>query len=161
MLPYQNCSRIENNCPHGLMVNGGISQVWVCSGLWFGQSIQRLEAVQMACLVSSRWATSNCIQLYTWTGCIELVYGRDLLVGFPSWLWPFFTKPWGALTFRRETGFYKIDWSNTTRLESTLSVKNRSMELSELVRYEGRLFAFCLLACPKQLRITIAWWVCI
>lgn len=49
----------------------------------------------------------------------------------------------GALTFRPETGFYKIDWSNTTRLESTLSVKNRSMELSELVRYEGRLFAFC------------------
>ena len=33
----------------------------------------------MACLVSSRWATSNCIQLYAWTGCIELVYGRDLL----------------------------------------------------------------------------------
>ena len=68
----------------------------------------------------------------------------------------FFSKPRGALTFRPETGFYKIDWSNTTRLESTLSVKNRSMELSELVRYEGRLFAFCVLARPKQLRIIIA-----
>ena len=52
----------------------------------------------------------------------------------------------GALTFESGTGLYRLDWFNTTRLESTLSVKNRSMELSELVRYEGRLFAFCILA---------------
>ncbi|CAJ1350384.1 unnamed protein product [Effrenium voratum] len=38
---------------------------------------------------------------------------------------------------------YRLEWTDTKKLESSLSVKNRSMELSELVRYQGRLFAFC------------------
>ncbi|CAK9029708.1 unnamed protein product [Durusdinium trenchii] len=49
----------------------------------------------------------------------------------------------GALLFDAQTGQYRLEWLDTKRLESTLSVKNRSMELSELVRFEGRLFAFC------------------
>ena len=42
---------------------------------------------------------------------------------------------------------YSVRWSAAQRLESSLSLKNRSMELSELVRYEGRLFAFCHSVC--------------
>ena len=46
---------------------------------------------------------------------------------------------------------YRLEWTDTKKLESSLSVKNRSMELSELVRYQGRLFAFCRFAA------TLAW----
>jgi len=38
---------------------------------------------------------------------------------------------------------YQIEWARTLTLETETAKKNRSMELSELVTYEGRLLAMC------------------
>ncbi|CAE8658429.1 unnamed protein product, partial [Polarella glacialis] len=38
---------------------------------------------------------------------------------------------------------YTIEWLGTDKLETMISVKNRSMELSDLVMYDGKLFAMC------------------
>eukprot|EP00931_Biecheleriopsis_adriatica_P047661 TRINITY_DN27497_c0_g1_i1.p1 TRINITY_DN27497_c0_g1~~TRINITY_DN27497_c0_g1_i1.p1 ORF type:complete len:398 (-),score=87.48 TRINITY_DN27497_c0_g1_i1:96-1139(-) len=49
----------------------------------------------------------------------------------------------GVLRFSPETGRYRIEWLQTDKLENIIAVKNRSMELSELVRFDGKLFAMC------------------
>eukprot|EP00930_Biecheleria_cincta_P015808 TRINITY_DN13059_c0_g1_i1.p1 TRINITY_DN13059_c0_g1~~TRINITY_DN13059_c0_g1_i1.p1 ORF type:complete len:362 (-),score=68.65 TRINITY_DN13059_c0_g1_i1:61-1146(-) len=40
-------------------------------------------------------------------------------------------------------GGYQVEWHSTDRLETMLSAKNRSMELSDLIRYDGKLLAMC------------------
>lgn len=49
----------------------------------------------------------------------------------------------GALRFETGAGRYHLDWLHTSKLESSLSFKNRSMELSELVRFQEHLLAMC------------------
>lgn len=53
----------------------------------------------------------------------------------------------GTLSFHPTAGSggspWRIRWGATEKLESTLAVKNRSLELSELVRYNGQLLAVC------------------
>jgi soluble calcium-activated nucleotidase 1 len=46
----------------------------------------------------------------------------------------------GSLT-RHSNGNYSIHWGTTTTLESMFSCKGRGMELSELVRFDGRLLS--------------------
>ena len=48
-------------------------------------------------------------------------------------------------TLRKVHGkkLYKIEWGETKKLESSMSIKNRSMELSELVAFEHLLLAVC------------------
>jgi len=49
----------------------------------------------------------------------------------------------GALRFETAAGRYHLDWLHTSKLETSLSFKNRSMELSELVRFQEHLLAMC------------------
>ena len=132
----------------------GLAKVWVCHRLRSGQSIQGLEAIQMARLVSPRWAHFDCPWNPLTDGIIlcDLLRKADNAVDHHFILVLVLYVFEGALLFDAETGQYRLEWHDTKRLESTLSVKNRSMELSELVRYEGRLFAFCYLAKGKAVR---------
>jgi len=38
---------------------------------------------------------------------------------------------------------WRIEWRGTDRIESTIAAKNRSLELSELIRFNGQLLAVC------------------
>jgi hypothetical protein len=48
----------------------------------------------------------------------------------------------GILT-KLDTGNYTIQWQETTILNSSTATNNRSMELSELVKWQDNLLAFC------------------
>jgi soluble calcium-activated nucleotidase 1 len=48
----------------------------------------------------------------------------------------------GRLTRHAATGNYSVQWESEVKLTSLHSFKGRGMELSELIRYDGRLLAF-------------------
>eukprot|EP00933_Yihiella_yeosuensis_P002923 TRINITY_DN10511_c0_g1_i1.p1 TRINITY_DN10511_c0_g1~~TRINITY_DN10511_c0_g1_i1.p1 ORF type:complete len:367 (-),score=56.04 TRINITY_DN10511_c0_g1_i1:72-1172(-) len=58
--------------------------------------------------------------------------------------WHAFLKR-GVLRRTGEAGrnSYKIEWLGTDKLETMIAAKNRSMELSDIISYDGKLLAFC------------------
>lgn len=49
----------------------------------------------------------------------------------------------GTLRRKHPADNFTVEWSSTKLLTSTTATKNRSMELSALVNFEGKFFAFC------------------
>ena len=49
----------------------------------------------------------------------------------------------GTLIRNKHTGNYTVKWGEVTLLKSHTATKNRSMELSELVKYRNLLLAIC------------------